>query len=80
MIDAALLLDIKKHGFSLKETNGRIQYYTKQAGEDTVLVDIIGNMVTVQSEYKGVTIMIANRYKVYNQEQFDFLLSNSGRI
>ena len=80
MTEQGIILDFGKHGYLLTGDDGRVQNYEKRVGDDTVLVSVINNMVTVQSVYKESIIMIACRYRVYNQEQLDFLLCNSSRL
>lgn len=79
--------DVEKFGFTLARTseNGMLFYEKKMSSEYVLSVQIAADVFTVYyTRYDSngewdYEIKVANRYKVYTQEQLDFLILN-GRI
>ena len=71
-------IDILKYGFKLSAENEYGKTYVANIENEVVELNIFAGMYTLKIVGKR-NIMVANRYKVSNQEQLDFLIVN-GRV
>ncbi len=73
-------MDVSKHGFVLSRTseNG-VFFYEKKTQNFVIELMVATNVYSLEYTLNNNTVKVANRYKVENQEQLDFLILN-GRV
>jgi hypothetical protein len=71
-------IDVSRYGFVLDAETKYSKTYLANVKNEIVQLVFDGDVCTIRIAGKR-NIMVANRYKVSNQEQLDFLLAN-GRV
>jgi len=73
-------IDVSKYGFELfKRSESKTEFYRRQFDDFYVELMVAENVYSVFIEKKDSNIVVANRYKVENQEELDFLIFR-GRV
>lgn len=72
-------LDYSKHGFALSENREGVLFYTCQIKDFLINLMVAANVHTLDYILHDNRTYVANRYKIENQEELDFLILK-GRI
>lgn len=72
-------IDVSKYGFVLSEETDGICTFLAKRGCENIQLTVLDNIYTLQLVTDDRNIMVANRYKLKNQSEFDFLIFN-GRL